>query len=458
MKYNKKNGFVKINSMFNKLNTIKKTVSDGILAETKIFKDGKKYAIIKEGFNYHIKYSEDINAKIPEEFKSLEGVFNKTKLIKTRLSESKKMFNFLDIEISRNNVLCENLDEIKHVLKIKKPESEIDSPPEDAAFDNEMPEDDITNDESLDDIDGEDSFDDESPEDFDEDNTEDDPKTYIQKLSGKLSYKLGQYTGDDYSNTAKYALNMLISSIDGNKIDDNDKKDITSKLDSKFEGEDEVDGESQDEFEGGEAEMEENIMLEIDGLYEDETTYIDDNIKQWVDKVVSGYNYGNNNLNISNIIINFLEINGIDITSEIMDSIDSELDMINGGLTSKHLFNIIGKYLDLDSTQQQIDDDDIVDLVKDLEVDENENIDTEYTLEEMLGDDFIEQDCMEDNDSNEDLDGELLFDDEIEEEVYSQSVPIPKNKKYAQKYMGDTIGRIEGDDDAQDNKRDPFKY
>ena len=62
---------------------------------------------------------------------------------------------------------------------------------------------------------------------------ENDPLKAIQKLSGKLGQKLREFDEQIESDDIKYVLNMVISAIDLNKLEDTDKDEIIGK----FEGE-----------------------------------------------------------------------------------------------------------------------------------------------------------------------------------------------------------------------------
>lgn len=64
---------------------------------------------------------------------------------------------------------------------------------------------------------------------------EDDPKTYIQQLSGKLGQSLRKYTdetGQPDLELEKFAINSVISATHTADMDENDKKDIIAKVNS----------------------------------------------------------------------------------------------------------------------------------------------------------------------------------------------------------------------------------
>ena len=71
------------------------------------------------------------------------------------------------------------------------------------------------------------------------DESEDDGDDF-EKLSGKLAYELRNDDSEDAGQNAKYALNMVISAIDVNKLSDDDKEDIKAKLDKKLDSKNEA--------------------------------------------------------------------------------------------------------------------------------------------------------------------------------------------------------------------------
>lgn len=117
-------------------------------------------------------------------------------------------------------------------------------------------------------------------------NEEEDPKHYIEQLSGKLSQSLRSYQKDlvqPDTETAKYAAGMVIkAAIEG--LTPKDKKDILSKLDDNEDNVDDgEDGENENiEFDGLES-VNKNKML-LDELFQDITqvknnTINDDEVK-----------------------------------------------------------------------------------------------------------------------------------------------------------------------------------
>lgn len=77
--------------------------------------------------------------------------------------------------------------------------------------------------------------------DGDGDNTDsenDEGKDGLQELSGKISSALRDYSEDDYSDKAKYAINMIMAAVDTDKLSDEDKEAIQKKFNKKFGGDD----------------------------------------------------------------------------------------------------------------------------------------------------------------------------------------------------------------------------
>lgn len=110
-------------------------------------------------------------------------------------------------------------------------------------------------------------------EDVDIDVEEEGPSSLklIQKLTGKLSQRLRMFDKDKGmdSQDIKYVLNSIISAINLQKLDDDDREDIVDKLEGfdeyGKEGEGELDFGTEDEFDMGDESMggEENVDIDI---------------------------------------------------------------------------------------------------------------------------------------------------------------------------------------------------
>ena len=115
------------------------------------------------------------------------------------------------------------------------PEDAMSTPPSDeelpiAPEGEELPMDDMGDMEGMDDMGGEPS-----------EGGEGEPTTFksIQKLTGKLAQKIRDYSGEDElsSKDVKYVINSILSSLDLNSLDEDDKEEILTR----FDGEEESD-------------------------------------------------------------------------------------------------------------------------------------------------------------------------------------------------------------------------
>lgn len=74
-------------------------------------------------------------------------------------------------------------------------------------------------------------------------NEDEDPKTYIQQLAGKLGNSLRKYNKDlgqpDYE-TEKFAINSVISATHTSEMDEEDQKDIIKKIKTSGAGDDDI--------------------------------------------------------------------------------------------------------------------------------------------------------------------------------------------------------------------------
>jgi hypothetical protein len=137
---------------------------------------------------------------------------------------------------------------------------------------------------------------------------EGEPVTFksIQKLTGKLAQKIRDYSGEDElsSKDVKYVINSILSSLDLNSLDEEDKEEILTR----FEGEEESDygmedmGSEEDEIDVDidteeepiaepEGEMAEGFMDEMEFKEEDYVNSALDSIfsESTIEKVLKGY-------------------------------------------------------------------------------------------------------------------------------------------------------------------------
>jgi hypothetical protein len=267
--------------------------------------DGNSYEIVKEKLGYIVKRT------ISEsETEYIEPIKNRKYY--SSYSQALKRINLLAGELNR---LTENVEgtslfgeQKKFVLKTPKPAAdampapaapaapppvpEPEMPMPDAGMEPEMPEDEMDVDvDATAEIPAEEpSMDMEQPQD------EEGVPTFksIQKLTGKLAQKIRTFTAQEgmTSEDMKYVINMILSSLDLNNLEDEDKEDILAK----FEGEEEMedmgteDITSDTEVEDIQASMDTEIPTEGE-MYEGDYGQIFDGIfgESKVDNVISRY-------------------------------------------------------------------------------------------------------------------------------------------------------------------------
>jgi hypothetical protein len=216
--------------------------------------DGNRYAIVKERLGYIIK--KEINESTSE---YIDNIKNRKHF--SSYSAAMKKLNLMAGEINRVNGISEGIslftEDKKYMLKTPQPTAEAPSdlppapepapapspapedamstPPSDeelpiAPEGEELPMDDMGDMEGMDDMGGEPS-----------EGGEGEPTTFksIQKLTGKLAQKIRDYSGEDElsSKDVKYVINSILSSLDLNSLDEDDKEEILTR----FDGEEESD-------------------------------------------------------------------------------------------------------------------------------------------------------------------------------------------------------------------------
>jgi len=261
----------------------------------KTFADGVKYEIVKEKNGYIIK------KRVDESLEYIDPMKNRTYY--RSYSQALKRMNLLAGEINR---LTENTDEVsmftleeqKYTLKLPKsvapapapapapeapitPSPETDSPEMSMDLDSDMGGDDMGGDMEMDtemDIDTPEGDMEMDTDVSSEPEGEEVNFKMIQKLTGKLGQKIRMMNDavGMSSEDIKYVINSIMSALDLNKLDDEDKDDIMAKFeeDSDYgmgdeEGDFDISGE--DEFDmDTEVDMEEPIegeMGEGDDMY-----------------------------------------------------------------------------------------------------------------------------------------------------------------------------------------------
>ncbi len=239
----------------------------------KTLADGNQYEIVKEKLGYVIK------KKLNESLDYLEPMKNR-KYYKS-YSQALKRMNLLAGELNR---LTENQEEVsmfnleeqkKFTLKLPKQEMPVSEPvaePADTVSD-ELPMDDTSMDMNMDVESGDDSLDmdmemdTEAPE-MGADEEEVDFKV-IQKLTGKLGQKI-RTMNDSVGMTSediKYVLNSILSALDLEKLDDEDKEDVIAKIE---EVETDYDSEEMDLDLTGDEEMDLDLDMDMEQPVEGE--------------------------------------------------------------------------------------------------------------------------------------------------------------------------------------------
>jgi hypothetical protein len=271
--------------------------------------DGNSYEIVKEKLGYIVKRT------ISEsETEYIEPIKNRKYY--SSYSQALKRINLLAGELNR---LTENVEgtslfgeQKKFVLKTPKPAAdampapaapaapppvpEPEMPMPDAGMEPEMPADEMDVDvDAAAEVPAEETMDMGQPQD------EEGAPTFksVQKLTGKLAQKIRTLTADEgmTSEDMKYVINMVLSSLDLNNLNDEDKEDILTK----FEGEEETedmgmedsgmeDMTSDTEVEDIQASMDTEIPTEGE-MYEEDYGQIFDGIfgESKVDNVISRY-------------------------------------------------------------------------------------------------------------------------------------------------------------------------
>lgn len=290
----------KANKLFEFMETTPKKDSFSNLEAVFLANDGKHYAIVKENANYVLKYSDNPNPTLCEHFDYINGIQNKSKYSKSSYRDVEKMYNLMNIEYTRvygTKLMKEALEEKKYVISAKKkaPEQPVDDFSDIDSIDDETSMDDtsMSSDDGLEDM-GDTESPSESPDDYADVDPDDvdneDPEKAIQKLSGKLAYELREFDDEEeYSDTAKFAMSMVTSALQTDKISDEDKTDIENKLENKLDSKDEEfpDGEEHD----GVGDEITNEPEDVDEKGLDENA--NDNFKYPLKNLIMSYRKGN---------------------------------------------------------------------------------------------------------------------------------------------------------------------
>jgi len=209
--------------------------------------DGNKYAIVKEKLGNIIK--KEINESTSE---YIDPIKNRKHF--SSYSAAMKKLNLMAGEINRINGISEGIslftEDKKYMLKAPQPKVEapteapsdlpppsLEPTPEDAMptppSDEELPMSPEGEEPSTDDMPDMDDMDDMGGEPSE--GGEGEPVTFksIQKLTGKLAQKIRDYSGEEElsSKDVKYVINSILSSLDLNSLDEDDKEEILTRFD-----------------------------------------------------------------------------------------------------------------------------------------------------------------------------------------------------------------------------------
>jgi hypothetical protein len=289
--------------------------------------DGNTYSIVKERLGYIIKKS--INESVSD---YIDNIKNRKHF--SSYSSAMRKLNLMAGEINRVNGISEGIslftEDKKYMLKAPQPKVEApteapsDLPPPAPApapspeSSPTPPSDDdlaISPDGSLpsDDMGGMDDMpeDNDMPEDDEEslEGGESEPVTFksIQKLTGKLAQKIRDYSGNEEelsSKDVKYVINSILSSLDLNSLDEEDKEEILTRFDGEEESDYEMDdmGSEDEESDEFDVDSEEETSTEEEPKPEEmgEADYLDGMFSKvfgesQVDKILKRYVVVNEN-------------------------------------------------------------------------------------------------------------------------------------------------------------------
>lgn len=205
--------------------------------------DGHTYEIVKERLGYIIK--KQVNESTSE---YIDPIKNRKHF--SSYSAAMRKLNLMAGEINRVNGISEGIslftEDKKYMLKTPEPKMEAPiEEPSDVPAPSPAPTEDLPSPAPTEDLpaapEGEepagDEMDMEMP-DMESPETDmggEEPSTFksIQKLTGKLAQKIRDYSGEEElsSKDVKYVINSILSSLDLNSLDEEDKEEILSRFD-----------------------------------------------------------------------------------------------------------------------------------------------------------------------------------------------------------------------------------
>jgi len=282
-------------------NTTNHTQTTSFLKEGK---DGNFYAIIQEKDGYHIK-----SGLNESDLDYVGGIRNKNKNRFKSYSAALKRMNLMFKPINEQynegvgDGMYAEIEDQEERFTLKTPDAPADDEDMDMGDeDMEMGDEDMgMEDEDMDDegMDDEMGMDDEDMDMDSEGGEEEEMEGVmksIQKLTGKLGQKLRDGEEDLESEDVKYVINSVLSALDLNKLEDEDKEDIVSRFedDETEYGDEELEGGDvdleDDEF-GAEDEMEmgdEEMGMEDEEM-EDEVEVPMESLKKRVSTLLESY-------------------------------------------------------------------------------------------------------------------------------------------------------------------------
>lgn len=294
------------------------------------------YGIVKEGSSYYVQ--KGINESSLD---YIGGMFMKDK---NRFSSYSSALKRLEL-ISGQETLNEAK---KYVLKSKGGESSApveDIPAEPVAAEPEMdaPIDDApVEGPEMDSVDGDEPIEDLPTDDLeDEEGKKSDYMEEVQKFSGKLGQALRDVKDNMESDDIKYVINMVLSAVDLEALDEDDREDIAEKFESKdaedfvdnFDEDGEpIDGESDDEFEDEEIPSDEDteldeVMDKLESFIDTDTIVDEDEIEEGGDIDISQFN----------------DLGMAETVSDVDEDVELDLDELKGEI-NKHVDATLSKY------------------------------------------------------------------------------------------------------------------
>ena len=232
-------------------NTVSHTQTTSFLKEGK---DGNIYAIIQEKDGYHIKsglnessldYIDGIRNKKKNQFKSYSAALKRMNLIFKPINEQ--------YSEGVGDDMYGEIEDQEERFTLKTPDAPANDEEMDMGDDMDMEDDMDMDDEEMDMGDEDMDMDDEEMGMDDEEGGEEEMEgamKSIQKLTGKLGQKLRDGEEDLESEDIKYVINSVLSALELDKLEDEDKEDIVSRF------EDDETEYGDEELEGGDVDLE----------------------------------------------------------------------------------------------------------------------------------------------------------------------------------------------------------